>query len=29
MNKERNSLEVRAAKHAALADPARLRIVDL
>jgi len=29
MNKERTDLEARAARHAALADPARLRIVDL
>ncbi|KXC05589.1 helix-turn-helix domain-containing protein [Microbacterium hominis] len=29
MKVERNSLEVRAAKHAALADPARLRMLDL
>ncbi len=29
MNDERSELEVRAARHAALADPARLRIVDL
>lgn len=29
MNSERTSLEVRAAKHAALADPARLRMLDL
>ncbi len=29
MNNERSDLEVRAARHAALADPARLRIVDL
>lgn len=29
MNTERTSLEKRAAKHAALADPARLRIVDM
>lgn len=29
MTVDRNSLEVRAAKHAALADPARLRILDM
>ncbi|MFD1340340.1 arsenate reductase/protein-tyrosine-phosphatase family protein [Microbacterium lemovicicum] len=29
MNDERTSLELRAAKHAALADPARLRMLDL
>lgn len=29
MNNERSDLEVRAARHAALADPVRLRIVDL
>lgn len=29
MNNERNELEARAARHAALADPARLRIMDL
>lgn len=29
MNNERTDLKVRAARHAALADPARLRIVDL
>ncbi len=29
MNDERSDLELRAARHAALADPARLRIVDL
>ncbi|GAA2174903.1 helix-turn-helix domain-containing protein [Agrococcus versicolor] len=29
MNSERSDLEARAARHAALADPARLRIVDL
>ncbi|MFG6446599.1 helix-turn-helix domain-containing protein [Microbacterium sp. P07] len=29
MNSERTSLEARAARHAALADPTRLRIVDL
>lgn len=29
MNNERTGLEARAARHAALADPARLRIVDL
>jgi protein-tyrosine-phosphatase/DNA-binding transcriptional ArsR family regulator len=29
MNTERNNMEWRAAKHAALSDPARLRIVDL